>query len=83
MFIVIIEQPSKTLIDTHNIVMQVIKDVTKFDLHLFFQLSQESLVIQQVVHSVDYLLDVQVYICVEVFVPDWMDDFELALPRFG
>jgi hypothetical protein len=82
MLIEIVEEPSQPLIDTHDIVMQIIKTPTVIVRQLLYKFFDESLILLQIVKRVNDLLNVQVDVRVIVFISDGVNDAVLSLSIF-
>ena len=78
MLIKIIEQPSESFIDSHKIVMQIIKPSTVIISKLFGENINKSLIRLKIVKRVYNLLKVKINVSIEIFESDWMGDFIFA-----
>ena len=78
----IVEEPSESLVDPHDVVVQVEESIGEVVLELAHENVDKSRVRLEVVEGVDNLLNVEVYVCVIVLKPDGVGDFVLALTLF-
>jgi uncharacterized protein YktB (UPF0637 family) len=78
----VIEQPSKSLIDSHDIIMEIIKPSAVVISKLPGENVNESRIRLKVIKRVNNFLEVQIDVSVKIFESDWMCNLILALPLF-
>lgn len=74
MLIVVVENPSKSLIYPQNKVVKIVFVSSVIEVQLLSDLDEEGLIIEEVVQRVCNLLNVQVNIALKILIANWMKD---------
>ena len=70
--VVIVEDPPQPLVKSDNVVVQFVFVHSIVGFKLFLQHCQKYLIREKIVDRVSYLLNIEIDVTFEIFIPGWM-----------
>lgn len=72
MSIIIVENPSEPFIYSENEIMKIVFITSIISIKLLNNFIEEGLIVEEVVHGVSYLFDIEINVALEVFITNGM-----------
>lgn len=82
MSIIIVENPSEPFIYSENEIMKIVFITSIISIKLLNNFIEEGLIVEEVVHGVSYLFDIEINVALEVFITNGMKNVVSSIALF-